>query len=76
MFQVIEEEKLVQVLVPCPCFGLMCVCVADAVGAAARVSQYLDGAAVSHLCPISEAMLTCRHKRSVRVVSQTCLCHR
>uniref|UniRef100_A0A8P4K6Q3 Phosphofurin acidic cluster sorting protein 1 n=1 Tax=Dicentrarchus labrax TaxID=13489 RepID=A0A8P4K6Q3_DICLA len=27
-----------------------------------RVSQYLSGAAVSHLCPISEAMLTCKHK--------------
>uniref|UniRef100_A0AAX7VT16 Phosphofurin acidic cluster sorting protein 1 n=1 Tax=Astatotilapia calliptera TaxID=8154 RepID=A0AAX7VT16_ASTCA len=27
-----------------------------------RVSQYLAGAAVSHLCPISEAMLTCKHK--------------
>uniref|UniRef100_A0A669D4V6 Phosphofurin acidic cluster sorting protein 1 n=1 Tax=Oreochromis niloticus TaxID=8128 RepID=A0A669D4V6_ORENI len=29
---------------------------------AGRVSQYLAGAAVSHLCPISEAMLTCKHK--------------
>ncbi|XP_070772574.1 phosphofurin acidic cluster sorting protein 1 [Enoplosus armatus] len=34
----------------------------DAVGVAGRVSQYLTGAAVSHLCPISEAMLTCKHK--------------
>ncbi|XP_026215109.1 phosphofurin acidic cluster sorting protein 1-like isoform X2 [Anabas testudineus] len=34
----------------------------DAVGVASRVSQYLAGAAVSHLCPISEAMLTCKHK--------------
>ncbi|XP_030263020.1 phosphofurin acidic cluster sorting protein 1-like isoform X2 [Sparus aurata] len=34
----------------------------DPVGVAARVSQYLSGAAVSHLCPISEAMLTCKHK--------------
>uniref|UniRef100_A0A669B1R8 Phosphofurin acidic cluster sorting protein 1a n=1 Tax=Oreochromis niloticus TaxID=8128 RepID=A0A669B1R8_ORENI len=32
---------------------------------AGRVSQYLAGAAVSHLCPISEAMLTCKHKRYV-----------
>uniref|UniRef100_A0A671VPF4 Phosphofurin acidic cluster sorting protein 1a n=1 Tax=Sparus aurata TaxID=8175 RepID=A0A671VPF4_SPAAU len=37
----------------------------DPVGVAARVSQYLSGAAVSHLCPISEAMLTCKHKRYV-----------
>uniref|UniRef100_A0A8P4K7N5 Phosphofurin acidic cluster sorting protein 1 n=1 Tax=Dicentrarchus labrax TaxID=13489 RepID=A0A8P4K7N5_DICLA len=36
----------------------------DPVGVASRVSQYLSGAAVSHLCPISEAMLTCKHKRS------------
>uniref|UniRef100_A0A8P4KE46 Phosphofurin acidic cluster sorting protein 1 n=1 Tax=Dicentrarchus labrax TaxID=13489 RepID=A0A8P4KE46_DICLA len=35
----------------------------DPVGVASRVSQYLSGAAVSHLCPISEAMLTCKHKR-------------
>uniref|UniRef100_A0AAQ4QN57 Uncharacterized protein n=1 Tax=Gasterosteus aculeatus aculeatus TaxID=481459 RepID=A0AAQ4QN57_GASAC len=35
----------------------------DPLGVAARVSQYLSGAAVSHLCPISEAMLTCKHKR-------------
>uniref|UniRef100_A0AAZ1XZ31 Phosphofurin acidic cluster sorting protein 1 n=1 Tax=Oreochromis aureus TaxID=47969 RepID=A0AAZ1XZ31_OREAU len=35
------------------------------VGIAGRVSQYLAGAAVSHLCPISEAMLTCKHKRYV-----------
>ncbi|XP_069385662.1 phosphofurin acidic cluster sorting protein 1-like isoform X2 [Paralichthys olivaceus] len=34
----------------------------DPVDVAARVSQYLSGAAVSHLCPISEAMLTCKHK--------------
>ncbi|XP_040041406.2 phosphofurin acidic cluster sorting protein 1 isoform X2 [Gasterosteus aculeatus] len=34
----------------------------DPLGVAARVSQYLSGAAVSHLCPISEAMLTCKHK--------------
>ncbi|XP_044045266.1 LOW QUALITY PROTEIN: phosphofurin acidic cluster sorting protein 1-like [Siniperca chuatsi] len=34
----------------------------DPVGVAGRVSQYLTGAAVSHLCPISEAMLTCKHK--------------
>ncbi|XP_041640332.1 phosphofurin acidic cluster sorting protein 1-like [Cheilinus undulatus] len=34
----------------------------DPVGVAGRVSQYLNGAAVSHLCPISEAMLTCKHK--------------
>ncbi|KAM8879189.1 LOW QUALITY PROTEIN: phosphofurin acidic cluster sorting protein 1-like [Spinachia spinachia] len=34
----------------------------DLLGVAARVSQYLSGAAVSHLCPISEAMLTCKHK--------------
>ncbi|XP_019216085.1 phosphofurin acidic cluster sorting protein 1 isoform X1 [Oreochromis niloticus] len=34
----------------------------DPVGIAGRVSQYLAGAAVSHLCPISEAMLTCKHK--------------
>ncbi|TMS23847.1 Phosphofurin acidic cluster sorting protein 1 [Larimichthys crocea] len=34
----------------------------DPVGVAARVSQYVGGAAVSHLCPISEAMLTCKHK--------------
>nr|XP_033479179.1 phosphofurin acidic cluster sorting protein 1 isoform X1 [Epinephelus lanceolatus] len=34
----------------------------DPVGVAGRVSQYLSGAAVSHLCPISEAMLTCKHK--------------
>ncbi|XP_041789178.1 phosphofurin acidic cluster sorting protein 1 [Chelmon rostratus] len=34
----------------------------DPVGVATRVSQYLTGAAVSHLCPISEAMLTCKHK--------------
>lgn len=37
----------------------------DPVGIAGRVSQYLAGAAVSHLCPISEAMLTCKHKRYV-----------
>ncbi|XP_067353100.1 phosphofurin acidic cluster sorting protein 2-like isoform X2 [Channa argus] len=34
----------------------------DAVGVAGRVSQYLSGAAVSHLFPISEAMLTCKYK--------------
>ncbi|XP_042340316.1 phosphofurin acidic cluster sorting protein 1-like [Plectropomus leopardus] len=34
----------------------------DPVGVASRVCQYLSGAAVSHLCPISEAMLTCKHK--------------
>ncbi|XP_029009609.1 phosphofurin acidic cluster sorting protein 1-like isoform X12 [Betta splendens] len=34
--------------------------VRDTVGVAARVSQYLAGATVSHLCPISEAMLTCK----------------
>ncbi|XP_039662792.1 phosphofurin acidic cluster sorting protein 1-like [Perca fluviatilis] len=34
----------------------------DVVGVAGRVSQYLSGASVSHLCPISEAMLTCKHK--------------
>ncbi|KAM6939565.1 phosphofurin acidic cluster sorting protein 1-like [Xenentodon cancila] len=34
----------------------------DLVGVAERVSQYLTGAAVSHLCPVSEAMLTCKHK--------------
>ncbi|XP_053170957.1 phosphofurin acidic cluster sorting protein 1-like, partial [Scomber japonicus] len=34
----------------------------DPVGVAGRVSQYLSGAAVSHLCPISEAMLTCKHR--------------
>uniref|UniRef100_A0A665TC39 Uncharacterized protein n=1 Tax=Echeneis naucrates TaxID=173247 RepID=A0A665TC39_ECHNA len=32
------------------------------VGVAGRVSQYVGGANVSHLCPISEAMLTCKHK--------------
>ncbi|XP_071374506.1 phosphofurin acidic cluster sorting protein 2-like, partial [Centroberyx affinis] len=35
----------------------------DPVGVAGRVSQYLSGAAVSHQCPISEAMLTYKHKR-------------
>ncbi|KAK2817623.1 hypothetical protein Q5P01_025814 [Channa striata] len=34
----------------------------NAVGVAGRVSQYLCGAVVSHLFPISEAMLTCKHK--------------
>ncbi|XP_047434339.1 phosphofurin acidic cluster sorting protein 1-like isoform X5 [Mugil cephalus] len=34
----------------------------DPVGVASRVSQYLSGANVSHPCPISEAMLTCKHK--------------
>ncbi|KAF0036973.1 hypothetical protein F2P81_009847 [Scophthalmus maximus] len=34
----------------------------DPVDVAARVSQYLSGAASSHLCPISEAMITCKHK--------------
>ncbi|XP_072240111.1 phosphofurin acidic cluster sorting protein 1-like [Leuresthes tenuis] len=34
----------------------------DPVDVAGRVSQYLAGAAVSHLCPISEAMLTCKHR--------------
>ncbi|XP_029377853.1 phosphofurin acidic cluster sorting protein 1-like [Echeneis naucrates] len=34
----------------------------DLVGVAGRVSQYVGGANVSHLCPISEAMLTCKHK--------------
>ncbi|XP_034446664.1 LOW QUALITY PROTEIN: phosphofurin acidic cluster sorting protein 1-like [Hippoglossus hippoglossus] len=34
----------------------------DPVDVAVRVSRYLSGAAVSHLCPISEAMLTCKHK--------------
>ncbi|KAM4583617.1 phosphofurin acidic cluster sorting protein 1-like isoform 2-T2 [Odontesthes bonariensis] len=34
----------------------------DPVGVAGRVSQYLAGAAVSHLLPISEAMLTCKHR--------------
>ncbi|XP_031152977.2 phosphofurin acidic cluster sorting protein 1-like isoform X4 [Sander lucioperca] len=34
----------------------------DVVGVAGRVSQYLSGVSVSHLCPISEAMLTCKHK--------------
>ncbi|KAF3850386.1 hypothetical protein F7725_012158 [Dissostichus mawsoni] len=45
----------------------------DPVGVAGRVSQYLSGAAVSHLCPISEAMLTCKHKRypPVRTRAQT-----
>ncbi|XP_074487354.1 phosphofurin acidic cluster sorting protein 1-like isoform X2 [Sebastes fasciatus] len=41
----------------------------DPVGVAGRVSQYLSGAAVSHLCPISEAMLTCKHKRYVYKLS-------
>ncbi|XP_028276826.1 phosphofurin acidic cluster sorting protein 1-like [Parambassis ranga] len=36
----------------------------DPVGVAGRVSQYLAGAAVSHLCSISEAMLTCKHRSS------------
>uniref|UniRef100_A0A672FCK2 Phosphofurin acidic cluster sorting protein 2 n=1 Tax=Salarias fasciatus TaxID=181472 RepID=A0A672FCK2_SALFA len=30
--------------------------------ARSRVSQYLSGAAVTHLCPISEAMLTYKHR--------------
>nr|XP_046233378.1 phosphofurin acidic cluster sorting protein 1-like [Scatophagus argus]XP_046233389.1 phosphofurin acidic cluster sorting protein 1-like [Scatophagus argus] len=34
----------------------------DPIGVADRVCQYLTGAAVSHLCPISEAMLTCKHR--------------
>ncbi|XP_061573580.1 phosphofurin acidic cluster sorting protein 1-like [Cololabis saira] len=34
----------------------------DPVGVAERVCQYLAGAAVSHLCPVSEAMLTCKHR--------------
>lgn len=37
--------------------------VLDPVGVAGRVSEYLVGAAVSHLCSISEAMLTCKHRR-------------
>ncbi|XP_035770605.1 phosphofurin acidic cluster sorting protein 1-like [Neolamprologus brichardi] len=52
-----------------PCFlpGVFPSCVPShdysyPVGVAGRVSQYLAGAAVSHLCPISEAMLTCKHK--------------
>uniref|UniRef100_A0A665T451 Uncharacterized protein n=1 Tax=Echeneis naucrates TaxID=173247 RepID=A0A665T451_ECHNA len=35
------------------------------------VSQYVGGANVSHLCPISEAMLTCKHKRYVMAQTQT-----
>ncbi|KAM4595178.1 phosphofurin acidic cluster sorting protein 2-like isoform 2-T2 [Fundulus diaphanus] len=34
----------------------------DPVGVSARVCQYVAGAAVTHLCPISEAMLTCKHR--------------
>uniref|UniRef100_A0A673C8N7 Uncharacterized protein n=1 Tax=Sphaeramia orbicularis TaxID=375764 RepID=A0A673C8N7_9TELE len=34
----------------------------DMVGVASRVSQYVGGACVSHMCPISEAMLTCKHR--------------
>ncbi|KAF7645837.1 hypothetical protein LDENG_00197540, partial [Lucifuga dentata] len=34
----------------------------DPIGVESRVSQYVTGAAVSHQCPISEAMLTCKHK--------------
>ncbi|CAB1412781.1 unnamed protein product [Pleuronectes platessa] len=34
----------------------------DPVDVSARVSRYLSGASVSHLCPVSEAMLTCKHK--------------
>uniref|UniRef100_A0A8C9Z1S0 Phosphofurin acidic cluster sorting protein 1 n=1 Tax=Sander lucioperca TaxID=283035 RepID=A0A8C9Z1S0_SANLU len=40
----------------------------DVVGVAGRVSQYLSGVSVSHLCPISEAMLTCKHKSDSPVV--------
>uniref|UniRef100_A0A665T446 Uncharacterized protein n=1 Tax=Echeneis naucrates TaxID=173247 RepID=A0A665T446_ECHNA len=43
----------------------------DLVGVAGRVSQYVGGANVSHLCPISEAMLTCKHKRYVMAQTQT-----
>ncbi|XP_029908566.1 phosphofurin acidic cluster sorting protein 1-like [Myripristis murdjan] len=35
----------------------------DPVGVAGRVAQYVAGAAVSHQCPISEAMLTYKHRR-------------
>uniref|UniRef100_A0A672I7E3 Phosphofurin acidic cluster sorting protein 2 n=1 Tax=Salarias fasciatus TaxID=181472 RepID=A0A672I7E3_SALFA len=34
----------------------------EGVDVARRVSQYLSGAAVTHLCPISEAMLTYKHR--------------
>ncbi|XP_015258567.1 PREDICTED: phosphofurin acidic cluster sorting protein 1-like [Cyprinodon variegatus] len=34
----------------------------DPLGVSARVCEYVAGAAVSHLCPISEAMLTCKHR--------------
>uniref|UniRef100_A0A3B4XCK5 Phosphofurin acidic cluster sorting protein 1-like n=1 Tax=Seriola lalandi dorsalis TaxID=1841481 RepID=A0A3B4XCK5_SERLL len=43
----------------------------DPVGVAGRVSQYVGGATVSHLCPISEAMLTCKHKSVVLVSSRS-----
>ncbi|XP_059361831.1 phosphofurin acidic cluster sorting protein 1-like [Carassius carassius] len=34
----------------------------DAVDVAARVSQYISGAALTHQLPIAEAMLTCKHR--------------
>uniref|UniRef100_A0A8C2GCP1 Phosphofurin acidic cluster sorting protein 1 n=1 Tax=Cyprinus carpio TaxID=7962 RepID=A0A8C2GCP1_CYPCA len=34
----------------------------DAVDVAARVAQYISGAALTHQLPIAEAMLTCKHR--------------
>ncbi|XP_026110331.1 phosphofurin acidic cluster sorting protein 1-like [Carassius auratus] len=34
----------------------------DAVDVAARVSQYISGAALTHQLPVAEAMLTCKHR--------------
>ncbi|KTG01557.1 hypothetical protein cypCar_00043314 [Cyprinus carpio] len=36
--------------------------VVDAVDVAARVAQYISGAALTHQLPIAEAMLTCKHR--------------
>ncbi len=49
------------------CRVCVCVCVcacvcADAVDVAARVAQYISGAALTHQLPIAEAMLTCKHR--------------
>uniref|UniRef100_A0A667XPZ0 Phosphofurin acidic cluster sorting protein 1a n=1 Tax=Myripristis murdjan TaxID=586833 RepID=A0A667XPZ0_9TELE len=41
----------------------------DPVGVAGRVAQYVAGAAVSHQCPISEAMLTYKHRRYPHLIS-------
>uniref|UniRef100_A0A8C2GEU8 Phosphofurin acidic cluster sorting protein 1 n=1 Tax=Cyprinus carpio TaxID=7962 RepID=A0A8C2GEU8_CYPCA len=44
----------------------------DAVDVAARVAQYISGAALTHQLPIAEAMLTCKHRTYGSVSHYSC----